>query len=268
MIQWMFIAVIMVLAAAPAQAQWRFEWSRDPGTGEPSCLAVSPAQIVKTGSGNVESSVRLAVLGDGSITLLSDPVPFLPFASNTIWLQVDDKAVFVFLKPSEDKRSVSFSEEDSIALHHQFEEGAKVTANVVFGPQGTAARTTFSLEGYPGVAAQYKGCRGLLLSEGWPGIFMNPMPKDPAWLTWVIGNTPYHKPGIQIVTIDPRKEANRIGLRPGDIIVGFQGQAAEVGPMIRAMKDLEPGKTMELDIVRDRALVKKVLVRPAPKNSE
>jgi C-terminal processing protease CtpA/Prc len=156
-----------------------------------------------------------------------------------------------------------FSEDDSNTLHRQFETGTGVLATMVFSPKGQPVTRRFSLVGYPETAAQYKGCKGLLQSLGWPGLHMTTPPRDPDQAAWLRKNTPYLRAGIIIITVDPRKEAQRTDLRPGDLILGSNGQAvAEVGDLIRAMKALDPGKTIELDVVRGRTYLKKNLRRP------
>jgi S1-C subfamily serine protease len=103
----------------------------------------------------------------------------------------------------------------------------------------------------------------LLQSSGWPGLHMTTAPRDPGLIVWLQKNTPYHQPGIIIVTVDPRKEAQKADLRPGDLIMGFNGQAvAEAGDLIRAMKALDPGKMIELDVVRGRTYFKTIIRRP------
>jgi S1-C subfamily serine protease len=195
--------------------------------------------------------------------LQSDQVPFDRRALDAISINVDDHPAIAHPEPGPDDRQMIFSEDDSNALHRQFEAGTGVLATMVFSPKGQPVTRRFSLEGYPETAAQYKGCRGLLLSPGWPGLHMTTAPRDPGQAAWLQKNTPYRNPGIIIVTVDPRKEAQKIDLRPGDLILGFNGKAAaEVGDLIRAMKALDPGKTIELDMVRGRTYLKKSIRRP------
>ena len=195
--------------------------------------------------------------------LQSDQVPFDRRQLDAISVNVDDNPAIAHPEPGPDDRTMVFSEDDSNALHRQFEVGSAILVTMVFGSKGQPVTRRFSLEGYRETAAQYKGCRGLLQSPGWPGLHMTAAPRDPEHAAWILKNTPYSRPGIIIVTVDPRKEAQKADLRPGDLIAGFNGQAAaEVGDLIRTMKALDPGKTIELDVVRGRTFFKKILQRP------
>ncbi len=253
----------LLLCHSVADAQWRFAWRLDPETHEYSCSASSGPQLVRTGLGDAESSVELGVQSEGRMLLQSDQVPFDRRAPDAISINVDDHPAIAHPEPGPDDRMMVFSEDDSNALHRQFEVGSAILVTMVFSPQGPPVTRRFSLEGYRETAAQYKGCRGLLQSSGWPGLHMTTAPRDPELVVWLQKNTPYHQPGIIIVTVDPRKEARKIGLRPGDLITGFNGQAAaEAGDLIRAMKALDPGRTIELDVVRGRTYFKKIIRRP------
>lgn len=266
--------VVMILAGvllcqSSAEAQWRFAWRLDPQTQEYTCSASSGAQQVRTGLGDAESSVELCVQAEGRMMLQSDQVPFDRRALDAISINVDEHPAIARPEPGSDDRLMVFSEDDSNTLHRQFEAGASILITMVFSPKGQPVTRRFSLEGYPGTAAQYKGCRGLLLSSGWPGLHMTTAPIDPDQAAWLLNNTPYRQPGIVIVTVDPRKEAQKIDLRPGDLILGSNGQAvAEVGDLIRAMKALDPGKTIELDVLRGRTYLKRSLRRPVSSRSE
>jgi len=264
----MMKTVVMILAGvllchSAADAQWRFAWRLDPDTKEYFCTASSGPQQVRTGLGDAESGVELGVQADGRMVLQSDQVPFDRRALDAISINVDDHAAIAHPEPGFDDRVMVFSEDDSNTLHRQFETGTGVLATMVFSPKGQPVTRRFSLVGYPETAAQYKGCKGLLQSLGWPGLHMTTPPRDPDQAAWLQRNTPYLRAGIIIVTVDPRKEAQKIDLRPGDLILGSNGQAvAEVGDLIRAMKALDPGKTIELDVVRGRSYLKKNLRRP------
>ena len=259
----LLILAVLMLGHSVADAQWRFAWRLDPETHEYSCSASSGLQQVRTGLGDAESSVELCVQADGRMILQSDQVPFDRRALDAISINVDDHPAVAHPEPGRDDRVMIFSEDDSNTLHREFEAGMGVLTTMVFAPKGQPVSRRFSLEGYPETAAQYKGCRGLLLSPGWPGLHMTTAPRNPDQTAWLQNNTLYRKPGIVIVTVDPRKEAQKLDLRPGDLILGFNGQAvAEVGDLIRAMKALDPGKTIELDVVRGRSYLKKSLRRP------
>mgnify|MGYP001413796070 CR=1 FL=1 len=62
--------------------------------------------------------------------------------------------------------------------------------------------------------------------------------------------------------VDPRKAAQRIDLRPGDIILGVDGADAAVSSFMRVLKGLDAGGSVSLDIARDQVLIKKTLARP------
>ncbi len=260
--------VVLILAGvllchSSAEAQWRFAWRIDPETHEYTCSAASGAQKVRTGLGDGESSVELVVQAEGRLMLQSDQVAFDRRQLDAIGINVDDNPAVAHPEPGTDDRMMVFSEDDSNTLHRQFEAGTAILATMVFAPKGQPVTKRFSLEGYRETAAQYKGCRGLLQSPGWPGLHMTTAPRDPEVSAWLLKNTPYRQAGIVIVTVDPRKEAQKADLRPGDLITGFNGQAAaEVGDLIRAMKALEPGKTIELDVVRGRTFFRKSMRRP------
>jgi len=259
----LLILAFVMLCQSVADAAWRFAWRLDPDTHEYSCSASSGPQQVRTGLGDAESSVELGVQADGRMTLQSDQVPFDRRQLDAISINVDDNPAIAHPEPGPDDRMMIFSEDDSNALHRQFEVGTGILATMVFGPKGQPVTRRFSLEGYLETAAQYKGCKGLLLSPGWPGLHMTTAPKDPDRAAWLLNNTPYRRAGIIIVTIDPRKEAQKVDLRPGDLILGCNGQAvAEVGELIRVMKALDQGKTIELDVVRGRTYLKKSMRRP------
>jgi len=261
-ILWMILAWVLLCDPA-ADAQWRFAWRLDPDTKEYSCTASSGAQQVRTGLGDAESTVELIVQAEGRMMLQSDQVPFDRRALDVISINVDDNPAIAHPEPGPDDRVMIFSEDDSNALHRQFETGTAILATMVFSPKGQPVTRRFSLEGYRETAAQYKGCKGLLQSPGWPGLHMTTAPRDPEQTAWLQKNTPYRLAGIIIVTVDPRKEAQKIDLRPGDLILGVSGQAVpEVGDLIRAMKALDQGKTLELDVVRGRTYFKKSIRRP------
>lgn len=253
----------LMLYHSAAEAQWRFAWRLDPQTQEYTCSASSGAQQVRTGLGDAESSVELVVQAEGRMMFQSDQVPFDRRALDAISINVDANPAIAHPEPGPDDRMMVFSEDDSNTLHRQFEAGAEVLVTMVFAPKGQPITRRFSLDGYRETAAQYKGCKGLLQSPGWPGLHMTTPPRDPELAAWLLKNTPYLQAGIIIVTVDPRKEAQKADLRPGDLLLGFNGQAvAEVGELIRAMKALDPGKTIELDVVRGRTFFKKSLRRP------
>lgn len=259
----LLILAFVLLCHSVANAQWRFAWRLDPETHEYSCSASSGPQQVRTGLGDAESSVELVVQAEGRMLLQSDQVPFDRRALDTISINVDDNPAIAHPEPGSDDRVMLFSEDDSNTLHRQFEVGAAILATMVFSPKGQPVTRRFSLEGYAETAAQYKGCKGLLQSPGWPGLSMTTAPRDTAQTAWLRNNTPYRRAGIILVTVDPRKEAQKADLRPGDLILGYNGQAvAEVGDLIRAMKALDPGKTIELDVVRGRTYLKKSIRRP------
>jgi hypothetical protein len=257
------IAVLLLLAVqSEAGAEWRFAWQGDPSTGGYTCSLSTNAVRVRTGHGSAEANVRLGVQADGFMTLESDSVSFDPETLYETWVRVDDNRMVVRLSQSKDGRTLTFSEEDSISLHRQFETGAMITATMVFAPKGKPVTQQFGLEGYQNAAMQYKGCRGLLLNPGWLGVYMTAAPKDAELLAWIRKNTPYQSTGIQVVTVDPRKEAHRVDLRPGDQILGVNNKPAVVADLIRAMKDLEVGRSIELDVVRDRTRITKTVTRP------
>lgn len=268
MLIWRILLVAAVAAPAMLHAEWGFSWRTDPATGEATCSVSSDARRVGTGSGGTEALVRLGVQGESRITLESDSVPFDAKKLYETSIRVDDNPPVVRLDQSKDGRVLTFSEEDSIALHRQFETGSTVFVVMVFAPKGRPVTQQYPLDGYLKAAGQYKGCRGLLINPGWLGLFMSDAAKDPEWLAWVRSATPYTTPGIIIVTVDPRKEAAKNDLRPGDRILAVNGREAEVKDLIRMMKDLEAGRSIELDVVRDRARIKKTLTRPAVADRE
>jgi hypothetical protein len=253
----------LTLCSSAAEAQWRFAWRLDPETDEYTCTASSGPQQVRTGLGDAESSVELVVEAEGRMLLQSGQVPFDRRALDAISINVDDSPAVTRPEPGLDDRQMIFSEDDSNTLHRQFEAGSFILATMVFSPKGQPVTQRFSLEGYRETASQYKGCRGLLQSHGWPGLHLAAAPRDPVLASWLQSNTPFRKAGIIIVTVDPRKEAQKADLRPGDLILGVHGQpVAEVGDLIRAMKALDQGKTIELDVVRGRTSLKKSMRRP------
>ncbi len=199
------------------------------------------------------------------MTIQSDPLPFDAERLYETWIRVDANRMVVRLSQSSNGRTLTFTEDDSITLHRQFETGSVITVAMIFASGARPVEARFSLDGYRSAAARYKGCRGLLLSPGWLGLFMTEAaPKDRDLLSWIKNNTPYQTSGIEIVTVDPRKEACKNDLRPGDLIVGLNGNAAgEVKDLISVMKSLEVGKSIELAVVRDRTYLKKILTRPA-----
>jgi len=209
-----------------------------------------------------ETIVELGVQGESFMTIRSTPVPFDAARLYETGIRVDDNPVIVRLSKSADGRTLTFSEEDSITLHRQFEAGSVITVTLVFAGLEKPVTQAFSLDGYRAVAAQYKGCRGLLMNPGWLGVSMTAIPDDKNWLSWIKNNTPYHTSGIQIITVDPRKAASRGDIRPGDRIIGFNGQGAEVKDLIRLMKNLGVGRSIELDMVRDWTRFKKTITRP------
>jgi hypothetical protein len=255
-------AVLLCACSLADAAEWSFAWGRDEGTNEYACTASSGSRRVRTGPGKGETDVRLGIQGEGFVTITSDPVPFDASRIYETWIRVDDQPIIVRLNQSRDGRSLTFVEEDSIALHRQFETGSLVTVALVFAPTGTVITQQFTLEGYPAIVPQYKGCKGLLLNPGWLGLSLTTAPKDDAGAAWVREHTPYQKPGAVIVTVDPRKEAARSDLRPGDRIIAVNGREAEVKDIIAAMKSAAAGGMIELDILRRNERIRKTVVRP------
>lgn len=260
--------LIILLIRTTAEAEWRFAWRTDPSTGEYACSATSDARRVRTRAGGSESDVRLGVQGEGLMTIQSDPAPFDAKRQYETWIRVDDNRMAVHLSRSDDGRTLTFSEEDSIALHRQFETGSTIFVALVFVSGDQPVVEQFSLDGYRTVTAQYKGCRGLMLNPGWLGLSMTAASKNHPLFSWIRSNTPYQTPGIEIVTVDPRKEAYKSDLRPGDLIVGYNGHAGEIKDLISAMKNLETGGSIELSVVRGRSFLKKIVTRPASPDRE
>jgi hypothetical protein len=256
-------AVLLFTAAvaSPVRADWQFAWQRDPVTGDYACSAFSGGLPLWPGHGDRETTVSLGVQAEGRIIVQSDPVRFAGRTPGTVTVSVDGQPAFA--GAGGDGRTVTFSEEDSVELHRQFETGRSVRVGMVFVGGGQQTFLTIPLEGYPRAAAQYKGCRGLLLnSEGWTGVHVARAPEDPGWLRWLRDSTSRRGPGVVVMTVDPRKEAYRSDLRPGDVIVGCNGAEADVPSFIGALKGLEPGKAVVLDVVRDHQLLNKSITRP------
>ena len=210
------ILAFVLLCHSTADAQWRFAWKLDPRTQEYTCSASSGAQQVRTGLGDAESNVEINITADGRMVLQSDQVPFDRRALEAFSINVDDNPAIARPERGHDSRAVIFSEEDSNALHRQFEAGTSILVTMVFGPKGQPVTRQFSLNGYLETATQYKGCKGLLQSPGWPGLYMTTPPRDPELAAWLQDNTPHRQATIVIVTVDPRKEAQKADLRPGD----------------------------------------------------
>ncbi len=217
---------------------------------------------MRTGAGSEESSVQLGIGEDSSIIIRSDAVSFDPDALAADGISVDDHPAVRHPERSRDGLTLSFSAEDSLTLHRQFEEGSSITATMVFAPGGKPLKQQFSLEGYRTAVSQYKGCWGLLYSPGWMGLFTTEAVQDPERISLIKKNASYPKHGIIVVTVDPRKEAYKNDLRPGDRIVRCNGQEVEGRDLIRMIKNLGVGESIELNIVRDGTSLTKILTRP------
>ncbi|MDA8099663.1 MAG: PDZ domain-containing protein [Nitrospiraceae bacterium] len=231
--------------------------------GDYGCSAASDPQRHWTGVRSAETEIRISVGNNGAVSIESDPAPFDLHALGRMGLAVDDLGRTGGATASRDGRILTYGEDESNALHRMFEEGKAVTATLVFSSAAEPVTLTFGLDGYQLSAAQYKGCRGLLLNnEGWFGMHMTNAAPDAVWLRWVRENTTYRGPGILVVTVDPRKEAQKNDLRPGDIIVGCNGTDADVSALIRALKKLGPGESLVLDVVRDQAKGSRTITKP------
>ena len=250
------------LCISTAHAAWRFAWQENPVTKELGCSMASDAERVWTGPGGAETTIELGVQTEGLITLRSDRVPFDIKSLDAIGINVDDRPAVAGLQAAEDGLMLSYPEEEAVTLHRLFESGSTMLVTVAFAKLKEPVTKRFSLEGYRAAAAQYKGCRGLLMNTGWVGLSMTTGAPDGKFLAWLAKSTPYRNPGIELVVVDPRKEAHRADLRPGDRIVGCNGQEAEIKTLIRQMKELEAGAALTLDIVRERTLFRKTLTRP------
>ncbi len=101
-----------------------------------------------------------------------------------------------------------------------------------------------------------------MYSPGWMGLFTTEAVQDPERISLIKKNASYPKHGIVVVTVDPRKEAYKNDLRPGDRIVKCNGQEVEVKDLVRVIKNLDVGKSIELDVVRDGKPLIKTIVRP------
>ncbi len=264
MMKTMFPLAVLTALAIPSivDAEWRFAWQGDAKRQEYSCSISSEARRVRPGAGSEESSVQLGIGEDSSIILRSDAAPFDPDALAADGISVDDQPAVKHPERSRDGRTLSFSTEDSLTLHRQFEEGSSITATMVFAPGSKPLKQQFSLTGYRTAVAQYKGCWGLLYSPGWMGLFTTEAVQDPERISLIKKNASYPKHGIIIVTVDPRKEAYKNDLRPGDRIVKCNGQEVEVKDLVRMIKNLGVGESIELDVVRDGKPLIKTIVRP------
>ncbi len=256
------LAVVTALAfPSIVDAEWRFAWQVDEKRQDYSCSIFSETQRVRTGAGSEESSVQLGIGEDSSIILRSDAAPFDPDALATDGISVDDHPAVKHPERSRDGRTLSFSSEDSFTLHRQFEEGSTITATMVFA-RGKPLKQQFSLAGYRTAVEQYKGCWGLLYSPGWMGLFTTEAIQDPERISLIKKNASYPKHGIIVVTVDPKKEAYKNDLRPGDRIVKCNGQEVEVKDLVRIIKNLDVGASIELNVVRDGIPLTKTITRP------
>ena len=65
-----------------------------------------------------------------------------------------------------------------------------------------------------------------------------------------------------IYMIHPRKEAAKKKLQPGDRILSYDGKESTVEGFVSAIRNLESGKSLSLEIVRDGKINKVSIVRP------
>jgi serine protease Do len=90
------------------------------------------------------------------------------------------------------------------------------------------------------------------VDRGWIGIGMAPLTQQNAQIVGYKGSD-----GVIVKTVMPEGPAEKAGLRPGDVIVRFNGKPVNSVPRLtNAINFSAPGTSAELDVIRDNSGLK------------
>lgn len=254
-----FIMISLTPQSVPAT--WRFEWQTDSMTDKVSCVAFSDHKYFKTGYGQQKDSVYIGIHDSGQVSLHSKKSPFSTRLSENFGLRIDKNQAIFAPQKSFNSNTVVFDKEKSAKLLQQFATGNSIMAQIVFFPKNKPVKNTFSLENYIPAMSQYNACQAIKNSEGWVGVYLFEMQPDEWWLSWLEKHKDYSA-GTMIITIDPRKQGYKDGLRSVDVILSFNNKPASSASLIDALNSLKAGKSIDLEVLKNNKVKKVKLTRP------
>ena len=240
--------------------EWKYEWRSDKMTGEQTCLVFSRMLPLSTGYG--VSSVYLGIQSNGQFSLQSTDYPFDSRYLTQIGVRIDENAPILAPQKTANSKLFLFSESDSLLIQQQVAKGKEIRIQVVFFPNDERVSGVLSLSGIVQAIARYNGCRVLVNSQGWLGVYVVDLEREPKWMEWLKKHKKAAEPGVIVITTDPRKVAVKAGLEEGDAIIELNDAPVTVSSLIQSVTSMKAGEEINLTIVRGNRILKKKVTRP------
>jgi len=259
------ISILISLFIIPGSvlADWRFEWKSDTMTDKELCLVFSEKQFYKIGYGKSLSGIYLGIQDNGLVSIHSTKSPFDQTALNVIGLRINDNPSIFGPVVGSNVHTLIFNQVKSAQILAQLATAKTIKLQIVFFPKGDKLIKQYAANGYIPSVTQFNGCKAIKDGSGWVGVYMFEAANTPELIKWVKEHSDYSSPGVMIITVDPRKEAFKMGLKSSDFILAYNKTPATVADLAKVLSSLEPGSSIELEIAREDRVITKTITRPA-----